>query len=78
MDELRLDDYLVPNIDRNCLEDIAHWFLKEHYPEAFLKPGHVDIKAMIREMGLHAYKSGLSIDGKHKGALFLHGKKVIL
>lgn len=78
MDELRLDDYLVPNIDRNCLEDIAHWFLKQHYPEVFLKPGHVDIKAMIREIWLHAYKSGLSIDGKHKGALFLHGKKITL
>lgn len=76
--KLRLDDYLVPNIDRNSLEDLAHWVLEEHYPAAFATPGHIDVKAMIREMGLHAYKSGLSIDGKHKGALFLHGKKVTL
>ncbi|HRU98041.1 MAG TPA: ImmA/IrrE family metallo-endopeptidase [Ruminococcus sp.] len=75
--KLRLDDYLVPNIDRNCLEDLAHWFLEEHYPAAFAAPGHINIKAMIREMGLHAYKTGLSTDGSKKGALFLYERNAI-
>lgn len=78
MDMLRLDDYLVPNIARDELEDIALWFLKEHYPDGLIKPGHISIKSMIREMGLHAFKTGLSPNGKDKGALFLYGKRATL
>lgn len=78
MDKPRLDEYLVPIINKNDLEDTAHWFLEEHYPDAFLNPGRINIKAMIREMGLHAYRTGLSEDEKINGVLYLKGKRVTL
>lgn len=78
MDKLRLDDYLVPIIGKNDLEDTAHWFLEEHYPNSFLNPGRINIKAMLREMGLHAYRTGLSIDERINGVLYLKGKRATL
>ena len=78
MDKPRLDDYLVPIIGKNDLEDTAHWFLEEHYPDGLLNPGRINIRAMIREMGLHAYKTGLSKDGGINGVLYLKGKRVTL
>ena len=78
MDKPRLDDYLVPIISKNDLEDTAHWFLEEHYPNAFLNPSRINIKAMIQEMGLHAYKTGLSEDEKINGVLYLKGKRATL
>ena len=78
LDKLRLDDFLVPIIGKNDLEDTAHRFLNEHYPDAFLKPGRIDIKTMIQEMGLHVHKTGLSEDGKINGVLYLKGKRATL
>lgn len=78
MDKLRLDNYLVPIISKNDLEDTAHWFLKEHYPNAFLNPGRINIKTMILEMGLHAYRTGLSENEKINGVLYLKGKRTTL
>ncbi len=78
MDKPVLDDYLVPIISKNSLEDTAHWFLEEHYPNAFFNPGRINIKAMIQEMGLNAYKTGLSEDEKINGVLYLCGKKTTL
>lgn len=78
MDKLRLDDYLVPIIGKNDLEGTAHWFLEEHYPNAFLNPGRINIKAMIQEIGLHAYRTGLSEDEKINGMLYLKGKRATL
>lgn len=78
MDKPQLDDYIVPIISKNGLEDTAHWFLEEHYPDAFLNPGRINIKAMIREMGLYAYRTGLSEDEKINGVLYLKGKRTTL
>ena len=78
MDKPRLDDYLVPIIGKNDLEDTAHWFLEEHYPDGLLNPGRINIKAMIREMGLHVYKTGLSEDERINGVLYLKGKRATL
>lgn len=78
MDKPELDDYLVPIISKYALEDTAHWFLNEHYPNAFLNPGRINIKAMIREMGLHVYKTGLSGDERINGVLYLKGKRTTL
>ena len=78
MDKLRLDDFLVPIICKNNLEDMAHWFLNEHYPDAFLKPGRIDTKTMIREMELHVHKTGLSKDGSINGTLYLNSKRTTL
>lgn len=78
MDKLRLDDFLVPIIGKNDLEDTAHRFLNEHYPNAFLKPGRIDIKTMIQEMGLHVHKTGLSEDGRINGILYLNNKRTTL
>lgn len=38
MNKPLLDDYLVPIISKNDLEDTVHLFLEEHYPDAFLIP----------------------------------------
>lgn len=78
MDKPRLDEYLVPIISKNDLEDTAHWFLEEHYPDVLLNPGRINIKAMIREMGLHVYKTGLSEDERINGVLYLKGKRATL
>ncbi len=78
MDKPELDDYLVPIISKYALEDTAHWFLNEHYPNAFINPGRINIKAMIREMGLHVYKTGLSGDERINGVLYLKGKRTTL
>lgn len=78
MDKLRLDDYLVPIISKNDLEDTAHRFLEEHYPDGLLNPGRINIKAMIREMGLQVYKTGLSENEKINGVLYLKSKRTTL
>lgn len=78
MNKLRLDEYLVPIIGKNDLEDTAHWFLEEHYPDVLLNPGRINIKAMIRGMGLQVYKTGLSEDEKINGVLYLKGKRATL
>lgn len=78
MDKPMLDDYLVPIISENDLEDTVHWFLGEHYPDAFLRPGRIYIKTMIRKMGLCVHKTGLSENNSINGVFCLNGKRMTL
>lgn len=71
-----LDDYLIPFINSDNLEDEAYSCLEEIYPYVFQRSGPLNMKAVARENQLTIKLTGLSPDGKgRKARLYLYKKK---
>lgn len=79
MDKIVLDDFLVPVIRYEDLDEEAHSCLEEIYPDAFYHPGALDLSAMAHENGLKIKLTGLSQNGMGKKArLYLFERKETL
>ena len=71
-----LDDYLIPVITSDNLEEEAFSCLEEIYPYIFQRSGPLNMKAVANENHLKIMLTGLSPDGKgRKARLYLFEKK---
>lgn len=79
MDKTALDDFLVPYIAAENLDEEAHSCLEEIYPDAFYHLGALDLSAMAHENDIRIKLTGLSQDGMGKKArLYLFERKETL
>ncbi|GHV40542.1 hypothetical protein FACS189490_05870 [Clostridia bacterium] len=55
-----LSDTLVPVIAKENFDDVAELFLKKYYPEALLAPTPINVREVIRRMGLNIKETRIS------------------